>query len=196
MTYLGYLKREIEMQGNLFVGMNQIEQLHFGGGTPTYLSDAQMGDLMAHLRRWFEFAPDSVGEYSIEIDPRTVSRERIFSLREQGFNRVSLGVQDFDPAVQKAVNRIQPESQTLEIIAAARDAGFRSISVDLIYGLPLQTLASMEQTLSKVIAAAPDRIAFYNYAASVQTTTPHCGNRFAQRRHQTRYARALHQTTG
>jgi oxygen-independent coproporphyrinogen-3 oxidase len=163
-TYLDYLKREIEMQGNLFSGMNQIEQLHFGGGTPTYLSDAQMGDLMTHLRRCFQFAPDNVGEYSIEVDPRTVSCERIHTLREQGFNRLSLGVQDFDPAVQKAVNRIQPEAQTREIIDAARAAQFRSISIDLIYGLPLQNVITMGQTLNKVIAANPDRIAIYNYA--------------------------------
>lgn len=163
-TYLGYLKREIEMQGKLFAGMNQIEQLHFGGGTPTYLSDAQMDDLMAHLRRYFQFASDSVGEYSIEVDPRTVSRERVHTLRRQGFNRISLGVQDFDPEVQKAVNRIQPEEQTLEVIAGAREAKFRSISVDLIYGLPKQTVMTITQTLSKVIAADPDRIAVYNYA--------------------------------
>lgn len=163
-TYLHYLKREVEMQGRLFAGMNRIEQLHFGGGTPTYLSDEQMGDLMAHLRHWFDFAPDAVGEYSIEVDPRTVSRERIHVLRSQGFNRISLGVQDFDPDVQKAVNRIQPEEQTLAIIAAAREADFRSVSVDLIYGLPKQTLTTIDQTLSKVIAADPDRIAIYNYA--------------------------------
>lgn len=162
--YLHYLKREIEIQGRLFAGMNRIEQLHFGGGTPTYLSDEQMGDLMAHLRHWFDFAPDAVGEYSIEVDPRTVSRERIHVLRAQGFNRISLGVQDFDPDVQKAVNRIQPEEQTLAIIAAAREADFRSVSVDLIYGLPKQTLTTIGQTLSKVIAADPDRIAIYNYA--------------------------------
>ena len=163
-TYLSYLKREVEMQGRLFAGMNQIEQLHFGGGTPTYLSDEQMGDLMAHLRRWFQFAPDEVGEYSIEVDPRTVSRERVHSLRAQGFNRISLGVQDFDPDVQKAVNRIQPESETVEIINAARDAQFRSISIDLIYGLPKQNVITMGQTLAKVIQASPDRIAIYNYA--------------------------------
>lgn len=163
-TYLDYLKREIAMQGRLFAGMNQVEQLHFGGGTPTYLSDEQMGDLIAYLREWFAFAPDTVGEYSIEIDPRTVSRERIHVLRQQGFNRVSLGVQDFDPEVQKAVNRIQPEQQTLAIIAAAREADFRSVSVDLIYGLPKQTMTTIDQTLTKVIAADPDRIAIYNYA--------------------------------
>ena len=163
-TYLSYLKREIEMQGRLLVGANQIEQLHFGGGTPTYLSDAQMEDLMMHLRRCFSFVSDANGEYSIEVDPRTVTRERVHSLRRQGFNRISLGVQDFDPDVQIAVNRIQPESETLEVISAAREAQFRSISIDLIYGLPKQNLITMNQTLTKVIAANPDRISIYNYA--------------------------------
>ncbi|WP_413674581.1 oxygen-independent coproporphyrinogen III oxidase [Massilia cellulosiltytica] len=163
-TYLAYLKREVEMQGRLFAGMNEVGQLHFGGGTPTYLSDAQMEDLMAHLRRCFRFAPDAAGEYSIEIDPRTVSAERVHGLRRQGFNRISLGVQDFDPDVQRAVNRIQPEAETRAIIAAARDADFRSISIDLIYGLPKQTPATMRTTLDKVIDAAPDRIAMYHYA--------------------------------
>ena len=163
-TYLSYLKREVEMQGQLFAGMNQIEQLHFGGGTPTYLSDLQMADLMVHLRRWFQFASDDIGEYSIEVDPRTVTYARVQSLREQGFNRISLGVQDFDPEVQKAVNRIQPESETVEIVNAARDADFRSVSIDLIYGLPTQNVITMAQTLAKVIKIAPDRIAIYNYA--------------------------------
>jgi oxygen-independent coproporphyrinogen-3 oxidase len=163
-TYLAYLKQEIDMQGRLLAGMNRVEQLHFGGGTPTYLSDRQMDELMAHLRHHFEFADDETGEFSIEIDPRTVSRERVLRLRSQGFNRLSLGVQDFDPDVQRAVNRIQPEAQTLEVIAAAREAGFRSISIDLIYGLPKQTQHTMTQTLDKVIAASPDRIALYHYA--------------------------------
>ncbi|HYD60147.1 MAG TPA: oxygen-independent coproporphyrinogen III oxidase [Noviherbaspirillum sp.] len=162
--YLTYLKREIEMQGKLFADMNTVEQLHFGGGTPTYISDAQMGDLMTYMRKWFRFATDEAGEYSIEIDPRTVSPERIHSLRAQGFNRISFGVQDFDPDVQKAVNRIQPEECTLGVMQAARDAGFRSISIDLIYGLPKQNLMTMERTLSKVIAANPDRLSIYNYA--------------------------------
>ena len=162
--YLSYLKREIEMQGQLLSGINRVTQLHFGGGTPTYLTDAQMGDLMAHLRHWFLFAPDDVGEYSIEIDPRTVSIERVHNLRAQGFNRISLGVQDFDADVQKAVNRIQSESKTLEVMEAARAAGFRSVSIDLIYGLPRQTLMTMSQTLTKVINARPDRIAIYSYA--------------------------------
>ncbi|GGI17200.1 oxygen-independent coproporphyrinogen III oxidase [Oxalicibacterium faecigallinarum] len=163
-TYLRYLKREIDMQGRLLAGANRVEQLHFGGGTPTYINDRQMGDLMAHLQRWFEFVPDAEGEFSIEVDPRTVSRERVLSLRNQGFNRISLGVQDFDPEVQKAVNRVQPEEETRAVIAAAREAGFRSVSIDLIYGLPKQNLATMQRTLDKVIAADPDRISVYNYA--------------------------------
>ncbi|MFZ9367496.1 MAG: oxygen-independent coproporphyrinogen III oxidase [Burkholderiaceae bacterium] len=163
-TYLDYLKRELAMQGKLFAGFNQVEQLHFGGGTPTYLSDTQMGDLMQHLRRWFSFADDTKGEYSIEVDPRSVSAARIHTLRAKGFNRISLGVQDFDEQVQRAVNRIQPEQTTLDTIQAARDAGFRSISIDLIYGLPKQTLVSIAETLTKVIAANPDRIAVYHYA--------------------------------
>jgi oxygen-independent coproporphyrinogen-3 oxidase len=163
-TYLDYLKRELAMQGKLFAGFNQVEQLHFGGGTPTYLSDTQMGDLMQHLRRWFSFADDTKGEYSIEVDPRSVTAARIHTLRAQGFNRISLGVQDFDEQVQRAVNRIQPEQTTLDTIQAARDAGFRSISIDLIYGLPKQTLVSIAGTLTKVIAANPDRIAVYHYA--------------------------------
>ena len=163
-TYLGFLKQEIAMQALLFHGMNQVDQLHLGGGTPTYLSDEEMDDLMAHVRGQFEFAPDQLGEYGIEIDPRTVSPERVRRLRQQGFNRISLGVQDFDPAVQRAVNRIQPEADTLAVMQAARDAGFRSVSIDLIYGLPLQTMDSMRATLDKVIAAGPDRIALYNYA--------------------------------
>ena len=163
-TYLSYLKREIAMQGRLLAGINNLSQLHLGGGTPTYLSDAQMEDLMATLRANFQFAPDSEGEYGIEVDPRSVTPARIHRLREQGFNRISLGVQDFDDAVQLAVNRVQPLHDTLAIINAAREAGFRSVSIDLIYGLPRQTLATMEATLAKVIDASPDRIAIYNYA--------------------------------
>jgi oxygen-independent coproporphyrinogen-3 oxidase len=163
-VYLSYLKREIDLQAMLFAGINQVEQLHLGGGTPTYLTDAQMEDLMAHLRHRFQFASDEVGEYSIEVDPRTVSRERVHSLRRQGFNRISLGVQDYDEAVQRAVNRVQPEAETQAIIDAAREAGFRSVSIDLIYGLPKQTVMSIARTLEKVIEADPDRIAIYNYA--------------------------------
>lgn len=162
--YLDYLMREISMQAALLGRGQRVEQLHLGGGTPTYLSDAQMDVLMAHLRSCFDFAGDDEGEYSIEIDPRTVDPERIRSLRRQGFNRVSLGVQDFDPEVQKAVNRIQPDALTLDAIGAARAAGFRSISIDLIYGLPKQSLKTIGETLAKVVKASPDRISIYNYA--------------------------------
>ncbi len=162
--YLRYLKLEIERQVKLLPPEARVEQLHFGGGTPTYLSDAQMGELIAFLRAHFNFASEDEGEYSIEIDPRTVDRERILSLRRQGFNRISLGVQDFNAEVQKAVNRIQPEAMTLAAIRAAREAGFHSLSVDLIYGLPQQSLATMHETLDKVIAADPDRISIYSYA--------------------------------
>lgn len=163
-TYLSYLKREIAMQAALFAGMNQLRQLHLGGGTPTYLDDAQMDQLMAHLRHHFEFASDAEGEYAIEVDPRTVSPQRIARLRQQGFNRISLGVQDYDPAVQRAVNRLQPAAQTQAILDAARENGFRSINIDLIYGLPEQTLETMEATLAQVIEAGPHRIALYHYA--------------------------------
>jgi oxygen-independent coproporphyrinogen-3 oxidase len=162
--YLGYLKRDITMQALLFAGMHRVTQLHLGGGTPTYLSDEQMGDLMAHLRRHFDFAPDAEGEYAIEVDPRTVTPERIASLRRQGFNRLSLGVQDYDEGVQRAVNRVQPEAQTQAILDAARACGYRSVNIDLIYGLPKQTMATMAQTLDQVIQAGPDRIALYHYA--------------------------------
>ncbi len=163
-TYLGYLLREIDLQASLFADGALVEQLHFGGGTPTYLGDAQMGDLLGHLRGRYTFAADDAGEFSIEIDPRTVDARRIRTLRRQGFNRLSLGVQDFDEDVQRAVNRIQPEALTVDAIAAAREAGFRSVSIDLIYGLPLQDVATMAATLDKVVAAAPDRISVYNYA--------------------------------
>ncbi|MYN39930.1 oxygen-independent coproporphyrinogen III oxidase [Duganella sp. FT109W] len=162
--YLRYLGREMALQAAVLGTRRKVDQLHFGGGTPTYLSDAQMDGLLAQLRACFDFAPDEEGEFSIEVDPRTVTPARIATLRRQCFNRISLGIQDFDPAVQQAVNRIQSHQQTMEVLQAARDSGFRSISVDLIYGLPLQSVASFGPTLDKVVAARPDRIAVYNYA--------------------------------
>ncbi|MYM72342.1 oxygen-independent coproporphyrinogen III oxidase [Duganella sp. FT134W] len=162
--YLRYLGREMALQAAVLGARRKVDQLHFGGGTPTYLSDAQMDGLLAQLRACFDFAPDEEGEFSIEVDPRTVTPARIATLRRQGFNRISLGIQDFVPAVQQAVNRIQSHQQTMEVLQAARDSGFRSISVDLIYGLPLQSVASFGPTLDKVVAARPDRIAVYNYA--------------------------------
>lgn len=160
--YLDYLAREIAMQAPLFRDDPAVRQMHWGGGTPTFYDMNQLRSLFTLLRRDFEFAAD--GEYSIEIDPRTVNEDAVGALRDMGFNRLSLGVQDFDPDVQRAVNRVQDEEQTLAVMRAARCAGFLSINVDLIYGLPRQTLITFNRTLARVIAAAPDRIAIYNYA--------------------------------
>jgi len=162
--YLNNLHKEIEMQGKLFDPKRKVNQLHWGGGTPTFISHDQMRELMAVTRKHFNLHDDDQGEYSIEIDPREVTTESIHLLREIGFNRMSLGVQDFNPQVQKAVNRIQSEEQTLCALNAAREAGFKSISVDLIYGLPLQTVESFATTLEKIIDIDPDRISIFNYA--------------------------------
>ncbi len=162
--YLQRLHREIEMQAALFDPNRKVDQLHWGGGTPTFISHDEMRALMAHTRKFFNLHDDDSGEYSIEIDPREVSKESITLLRQLGFNRMSLGVQDFDPQVQKAVNRIQSKEQTQAALTAARACGFRSISVDLIYGLPKQTVASFDQTLDELIALDPDRVSVFNYA--------------------------------
>ena len=162
--YLERLYREIELQAALFDQGRQVEQLHWGGGTPTFLSHDQMTRLMDQTRRHFRLADDGVGEYSIEIDPREADAATVALLRRLGFNRMSLGVQDFEPRVQAAVNRIQSEAETLEVLDAARAEGFRSISVDLIYGLPFQTVESFLRTLRRVVAFAPDRLSVFNYA--------------------------------
>ncbi|MCE8004665.1 oxygen-independent coproporphyrinogen III oxidase [Billgrantia ethanolica] len=162
--YLDWLKQEIGVQGALFDETRRMTQLHLGGGTPTYLSNAQLGELMAALDEAFHFAPVEEREFSLEVDPRTVTPAQIHELHDLGFNRLSFGVQDFDTDVQKAVNRLQSEEQVVELVAAAREAGFQSVSVDLIYGLPLQTVASFDTTLDKIIALRPDRIASYSYA--------------------------------
>jgi len=162
--YLQRLFREIELQAALFDRARAVEQLHWGGGTPTFLSHDQMRALMDQTRAHFTLRNDDDGEYSIEVDPRAADAGTIALLRELGFNRLSLGVQDFDPLVQKAVNRIQSEAETFAVLAAARAAGFRSVSFDLIYGLPRQSVASFMTTLDKVIAAAPDRLSVFNYA--------------------------------
>ena len=163
-TYLKHLDREIEMQGKLFDRDRQVIQLHFGGGTPTYYDDIQLKHIVETLSRNFLLSRSSSREFSIEIDPRTVNEERIAYLADIGFNRVSMGIQDFDPAVQKAVNRIQDEEKTLRLIDAARESGFNSVSVDLIYGLPLQTAESFETTIDSVLTSRPDRLSVYNYA--------------------------------
>jgi oxygen-independent coproporphyrinogen-3 oxidase len=160
--YIDYLKREMAMQAASLVGPRKVVQMHWGGGTPTFLSAEEIRTLMQGIRQHFELQPD--GEYSIEVDPRKVTREMVALLAEEGFNRMSLGVQDFDPLVQKAVNRIQSVEETRLVLDAAREYGFRSISIDLIYGLPHQNVERFARTLDTVLAMQPDRLALYNYA--------------------------------
>jgi oxygen-independent coproporphyrinogen-3 oxidase len=162
--YLEHLYLEIERQGALFDRSRPVNQLHFGGGTPTFLSDAELTALLGRLRQHFTLCDDPGREYSIEIDPRTVSAARLETLSRLGFNRISLGVQDFDPAVQQAVNRVQSCEDTLALIRRARELPIDSVSIDLIYGLPRQSRESFARTLEIVIAARPDRIAAYSYA--------------------------------
>lgn len=162
--YIEMLYREIDMQSELFDKSRKIEQLHFGGGTPTYLDNDQLDELMAKLRGAFTFDESENREFSIEVDPRTVDEDGIRHLAELGFNRLSLGIQDFDPVVQEAVNRTQTTDDVLNLVLAARESGFESISFDLIYGLPHQTVESFDTTLELVIGMRPDRLAVYNYA--------------------------------
>ncbi|MEN8130530.1 MAG: oxygen-independent coproporphyrinogen III oxidase, partial [Pseudomonadota bacterium] len=162
--YLEHLYREIAAQGEMFNAGRPVDQLHWGGGTPTFLNQEQMAELMTVTAEHFNLRDDDQGEYSIEIDPREADTDTIEILRQLGFNRMSLGVQDFDSRVQKAVNRIQAEEQTLEVLRAARRNGFKSVSLDLIYGLPFQTQESFGRTIERVIAANPDRISVFNYA--------------------------------
>lgn len=160
--YLDYLAREVSLQvGKLGRGA-MVRQLHLGGGTPTFLDDDGLRQLMALLRDNFTLTED--GEHSIEIDPRTVDRQRLATLAELGFNRLSFGVQDFDAEVQRAVHRIQPAKQVFDLMLDARSLGFDSVNVDLIYGLPQQSAASFDRTLEQVCALRPDRIALYAYA--------------------------------
>ena len=162
--YLEYLKKEIQLQAKLFDKKRSVTQLHLGGGTPTYLTQEQLTDLMDTLHSAFNLDTSEQRQFSLEVDPRTITPTQIQQLRDLGFNRISFGVQDFDPDVQKAVNRIQSDEQVEALMTAARAARFRSISVDLIYGLPLQTVTSFNTTLDKIIALRPDRIAAYSYA--------------------------------
>ena len=162
--YLEHLYREIEMQGELYARSRPVDQLHWGGGTPTFLNQDQMRSLMEKTGQHFTLMDNDQGEYSIEIDPREIDPEGVHFLREIGFNRMSLGIQDFDPKVQKAVNRIQSEEITFAAIDAAREAKFKSVSVDLIYGLPFQSVDSFLVTLEKTMQARPDRFSVFNYA--------------------------------
>lgn len=160
--YLDYLERELALHvGHCGQGQT-VGQLHLGGGTPTFFSDDELRRLMELLQRNFRL--EAGGEYSIEVDPRTVTAERLAVLKELGFSRLSFGVQDFDPQVQQAVHRVQPAQQVFELVEKSRELGFSSINVDLIYGLPRQTPESFERTLAQVNALRPDRIALYAYA--------------------------------
>ena len=160
--YLRYLGKEVDLHVQRMGAGQTVSQLHLGGGTPTFLNDAELGELMAMLRRNFSLVAG--GEYSIEIDPRTVDEARLQTLARLGFNRLSFGVQDFDPLVQKAVHRIQPAEKVFALVEAARRIGFESINADLIYGLPKQTPESFDRTLAQVAELRPDRIALYGYA--------------------------------
>jgi oxygen-independent coproporphyrinogen III oxidase len=162
--YLERMMRELAMQASIFDTTRPVTQLHWGGGTPTFLSHGEMRELMAATSEHFTLVPDERAEYSIEVDPREASAETITLLRELGFNRLSLGVQDFDKRVQKAVNRVQPRAMTETVLDAARENGFKSVSVDLIYGLPHQTVESFTRTLDAIIGMRPDRVSVFGYA--------------------------------
>ncbi|HKI60823.1 MAG TPA: oxygen-independent coproporphyrinogen III oxidase, partial [Mariprofundaceae bacterium] len=167
--YLELLIREIDLVADQMADASgdcrrPVTQLHFGGGTPTFLNDEQIRRLMAKLRSRFHFVPVSEGEFSIEIDPRECSENTVKTLQEVGLNRMSMGVQDFDPIVQKAVNRIQSKEETLRVLNEARQHGFESMNIDLMYGLPHQTVDTFDRTLDTIIDFSPDRIALFNYA--------------------------------
>ncbi|HJS34834.1 MAG TPA: oxygen-independent coproporphyrinogen III oxidase [Pseudoxanthomonas sp.] len=163
-AYLTRLYREVAMTSALFDRDRDVEQVHFGGGTPNFLSPAQIAEVMDVLRRQFSFAPVPRLDCSIELDPRFITPDEVGELAAAGFNRASLGVQDFDPDVQRAVNRIQSVEQTLAIIEACRTHGLQSVNVDLIYGLPKQSLEGFSRTLDITLEARPDRLAIYSYA--------------------------------
>ena len=162
--YLARLYREIALMAPLFDRDREVIQLHFGGGTPNFLTAAQLREVVDTLRSHFHFAESRERDISIELDPRFITPEAVAELAAIGFNRASLGVQDFDPAVQAAVNRIQSVEQTRAVVDACRANGFRSVNIDLIYGLPKQNRAGFERTLEVVAAMRPDRVAVYGYA--------------------------------
>ncbi|MBV8037721.1 oxygen-independent coproporphyrinogen III oxidase [Roseateles sp.] len=168
--YLAALEVEMDLVAEALGGPAPVSQLHLGGGSPTFLSDTELTGLMDALRQRFKLLPGA--ELSIEVDPRTVDASRLAHLRALGFNRLSFGVQDFDPSVQKAVHRVQPLASVAALMRAARELGFASISVDLIYGLPLQTPSSFARTIAQVAELRPDRIAMYAYAHLPQRFKP------------------------
>ena len=162
--YLDYLYQEIEMHSRYYADDRLLQQIHFGGGTPTFLKPQQLREVMEVLAQSFHLGlPDKL-EIGIEIDPRTITSAEMHELTSMGFNRISIGIQDFDPDVQKAINRVQSKEQVEEVIQSARSNHVNSVSVDIIYGLPKQTRASFSRTLDEIIHIRPDRIALYNYA--------------------------------
>lgn len=160
--YLAALKREIEHVAKHVSRTRPVIQFHWGGGTPTYLSPAQLADLFAFTRERFSFAPDA--EIGLEVDPRVTSREHLETLRRLGFNRLSMGIQDFEPTVQQTIHRVQPYELTRDLIAAARELGFGSLNIDLIYGLPYQTAETFRATIAQALTLKPDRVAMFSYA--------------------------------
>ncbi|RQP24932.1 oxygen-independent coproporphyrinogen III oxidase [Piscinibacter terrae] len=168
--YLDALDTEIELVGRAMGERQAVSQLHFGGGSPTFLANTELEHVMASLKRAFRLQPGA--ELSIEVDPRTVTAERLAHLSHLGFNRISFGVQDFDPQVQRAVHRIQPFEQVRDLMLAARSLGFESINADLIYGLPCQTPESFSRTVQQIAELKPDRIALYAYAHLPQRFKP------------------------
>jgi len=172
--YLDAIRHEIQLQGELHGRQRPVRQMHWGGGTPTFLDDAELTELMHELASRFHLLDQGYREYSIELDPRVTDRDCIALLRGLGFNRISLGIQDFDPLVQKAINRIQPLPMVRELVDQIRHHEFRSLSFDLISGLPHQDQYTMEATLDKVIDLRPDRISCYSYA--------HLPDRFSSQR--------------
>jgi len=173
LDYLGDIKREIDLLLPHLGQSQTVSQVHLGGGTPTYFKDAELSDLMQLLQSAFQWQVG--GKYAIEVDPRTVNDERLHHLWAMGFNRLSLGIQDFDPKVQEAVHRMQSFDQVSELIDAARGIGFSSINLDLIYGLPKQTISGWNNTLDSVLQLRPERLALYGYA--------HLPARFKPQRH-------------
>jgi oxygen-independent coproporphyrinogen-3 oxidase len=163
-SYVQRLVHEMALHSGLIDASHTVEQLHFGGGTPTFLNDEQFDRIFAALHTNFNLATDGTQDFSIEVDPRKLPRNRIDSLAKLGINRVSIGVQDFDPMVQIAVNRIQSVEETRAIVDAARDNDFRSINIDLINGLPKQTVEGFTRTLEQVVDLQPDRLSLYSYA--------------------------------
>ncbi len=161
-TYLAYLEREMESMSERINPEREVVQLHFGGGTPTFLEPDQIRWLGERIRHYFKISPEM--EAGVEIDPRRLTQDHLQALQEAGFNRASIGVQDFDPRVQEAVHRIQPRALTEQAMGWARNAGFTSVNIDLIYGLPYQTASSFDATLNSVLDLAPDRLAVFSYA--------------------------------